>query len=104
MNFAEMLQWQNLVFFLPGVAAIFYLVVLSATGLGGDADHVADEAIEVTAVARYCEPWEIGAPPLFQGYEQGPVGVAGRLPARRETATSALHTARHRYRSGDGVL
>ncbi|MSQ22901.1 MAG: hypothetical protein EXR53_06340 [Dehalococcoidia bacterium] len=29
---------------------------------GGVEDHVADEAIEVTAVARYCEPWEISNP------------------------------------------
>ena len=29
---------------------------------GGDTDHVADEAIEVTAVVRYCEPWEISNP------------------------------------------
>lgn len=35
----ELLQWQNLVFLLPGVASIFYLVVLSITGVGGDADH-----------------------------------------------------------------
>ena len=29
---------------------------------GGDEEHVADEAIEYTAVIRYCEPWEIGNP------------------------------------------
>ncbi len=52
---------------------------LAAVGqdFSGGAEHAADEAIDFTAVQRFCEPWEIGNPLYWDGKAAKQAGYRG---------------------------
>jgi len=55
MTFVELLQWQNLVFILPGIGSIFYILIISITGFGDGGHDIGGGGHDISVEHDICD-------------------------------------------------